>query len=80
MRWIDVDLKANELHVRQRADIRKQIGVPKSNVHRRTVPFGKQVANTLREHKLKSGGGELVFPNYDGVISLPAIVQGLKRA
>jgi len=49
-------------------------------VHRRTVPFGKQVANTLREHKLKSGGGELVFPNYDGVISLPAIVQALKRA
>ena len=66
-----MDLKANELHVRQRADIRKQIGVPKSNVHRRT---------TLREHKLKSGGGELVFPNYDGVISLPAIVQGQKRA
>jgi hypothetical protein len=57
-----VDIKANALHVRQRADIRKQIGVPKSNVGRRTVPFSKQVANTLRERKLNSGGGELVFP------------------
>ena len=80
-RWIDVDLKANELHLRERADIRKQIGVPKSNVGRRTVPFGKQVANTLREHKLKSGGGEWEFPSYDdGVISLPPIVKGLRRA
>jgi integrase len=81
LRWIDVDLEANELHVTQRADIRKRIGVPKSAAGKRTVPFGKYVANTLREHKLKSGGSELVFPNYDGgVISLPAIIKGLKSA
>src|SRR5262249_49299080 len=62
LRWIDVDLKANQIHVRQRADKLNVIGAPKSNAGTRTVPFGKYVANTLREHKLQSGGGELVFP------------------
>jgi integrase len=79
--WIDVDLKANELHARQRADKLNEIGVPKSDAGKRVVPFGKYVANTLREHKLQSGGGELVFPNPEGgVIRLASIVKGLRRA
>ena len=39
LRWADVDLKANELHVRQRADRYRQIGEPKSGAGHRTVPL-----------------------------------------
>jgi site-specific recombinase XerD len=46
LRWSDVDLKANEVHVRQRADRYKKIGKPKSAAGERVVPFGKFVANT----------------------------------
>src|SRR5262249_11027357 len=81
LRWIDVDLKANELHVRQRADKLNEIGLPKSNAGKRVVPFGKYVANTLREHKLQSGGAELVFTNPKGSVArLSSVVRGLKRA
>jgi integrase len=80
--WADVDLKRNELHVRQRADIRNVIGPPKSHAGRRTVPFGKHVGNALREHKLQSGGGgELVFPNSKGgIVCLSPIIKHLKHA
>jgi integrase len=78
LRWIDVDLRARELHVRQRADKRCVIAAPKSHAGTRTIPFGKYVANTLREHKLKSGGSELVFPNPEGgVIRLQSLLKGL---
>ncbi|HET7447248.1 MAG TPA: site-specific integrase [Methyloceanibacter sp.] len=81
LRWIDVDLKTNELHVRQRADKLQTIGVPKSAAGKRVVPFGKYVANTLREHRLQSGGGELVFPNPEGgIVRLASLIKGLKRA
>ena len=52
LRWKDVDLKASELHVRQRADRFNEIGKPKSAAGERVVPFGKFVANTLKEWKL----------------------------
>jgi integrase len=66
LRWNDVDLKANELHVRQRADRYNVIGPPKTDASKRVVPFGKVVANTLREWKLQCPNGELAFPNGKG--------------
>ena len=70
LRWIDVDLKRNELHVRQRADYYRKIGPPKSEAGERTVPIPPMLANTLREWKLTCPKGELglVFPNGAGRI------------
>jgi integrase len=76
LRWCDVDLKANELRVTQRADRFNTIGAPKSAKSQRTVPFGSFVANTLKEHKLACPKGELVFPNTKGNIDFLAnIIQ-----
>jgi integrase len=78
LRWADVDLKAGELHVRQRADRFNIIGKPKSAAGERVVPFGPFVANTLREWKLRCPKGELdlVFPNGVGKIeSLANIIN-----
>jgi integrase len=78
LRWADVDLKANELHVRQRADRYNEMGSPKSKGSRRTVPFGPFVANTLKQWKLNCPKGEadLVFPNQSGKVeNLSNILQ-----
>ncbi len=78
LRWRDVDFKANELHVRQRADRFNEIGKPKSAAGERAVPFGKFVANTLREWKLAcpKSEGDLVFPNGIGKVeSLANIIN-----
>jgi integrase len=79
LRWADVDLKASELKVRQRADRFNVIGQPKSASGQRVVPFGKVVTNTLKEWKLACPKGELVFPNREGkVLALTNIImQGL---
>jgi len=68
LRWVDVDLKRNELHVRQRADRYNNIGAPKSESGQRTIPLPPMLANTLREWKLVCPKGELdlVFPNGAG--------------
>jgi integrase len=68
LRWVDVDLKASELKVTQRADRYNDIGSPKSEAGRRVVPFGMFVLNTLKEWKLACPMGELVFPNGLGKI------------
>ena len=68
LRWSDVDLKANEVHVRQRADRYNVIGAPKTAASRRVVPFGKVVANTLKEWKLQCSPGDLVFPTKKGSV------------
>lgn len=39
LRWSDVDLKACEIHVRQRADRYRAIGNPKSAASRRSIPL-----------------------------------------
>ena len=39
LRWSDVDLNANKLHVRQRADCFNTIGAPKSKSSVRTIPL-----------------------------------------
>ena len=38
LRWKDIDFKASQLHVRQRADRFNKIGAPKSEKSVRTVP------------------------------------------
>jgi integrase len=60
--WTDVDLKAGEIHVRQRADRYNAIGAPKSKAGTRVVPIGPFVVNTLREWRLANPHG-LVFSN-----------------
>jgi integrase len=82
--WANLDLKKNELHVRQRADRWGKIGRPKSAAGERTIPLPPVLANTLREWKLQCPKSELglVFPTGRGkVVSHSDIVQrGLNRA
>jgi integrase len=68
LRWIDIDLKKGELHVRQRADRYNVIGKPKSESGERTIPLPPVLVNALREWKLRCPKSELglVFPNGSG--------------
>ena len=78
LRWQDIDLKKNLLHVRQRADKFNKIGAPKSESGERTIPLSPILANMLREWKLicPKGDANLVFPNGAGQIENHAnIVQ-----
>jgi integrase len=65
LRWQDVDLRAGELHVRQRADRYSEIGAPKSKAGIRTVPLPPLLLNVLREWRLQSPH-ELVFATRNG--------------
>lgn len=69
--WRDVDLDAEILTVRQRADRWNTIGSPKSESGRRTVPLMPIVVNTLKEWKLACPKSEidLVFPTSNGNIA-----------
>jgi integrase len=68
LRWIDVDLKHGEIHVKQRADRYLQIGPPKSDAGERKVPIPPGVLVSLKEWKLACPKGELglVFPTATG--------------
>lgn len=67
LRWQDVNLKAGEISVRQRADQFKKIGPTKSEAGNRTIPVPPLVTNALKELRLKQQSGtELVFANPDG--------------
>ena len=70
LRWSDVDLKAGELHVRQRADRYCVIGAPKSDSSVRTIPLAPDVLTALKEWRLACPKGEagLVFPSSTGQI------------
>jgi integrase len=70
LRWTDVNLKAGELHVRQRADRYNAIGAPKSASSTRTIPLPPEVAAALKVWKLACPKGELdlVFPTGTGAI------------
>ena len=70
LRWSDIDLRAGELHVRQRADRYRKIGPPKSESGERTIPLPPMLTRTLREWKLACPKGDLdlVFPNGRGRI------------
>jgi integrase len=81
LRWSDVDLKAGELQVRQRADRYNEMGEPKSRAGHRVVPLGPLVANTLREWKLACPRGELVFPTVSGrIVAHSQLVRWLQAA
>lgn len=85
LRWQDVDIQGARVHVRQRADCYKHIGMPKSRSSQRAIPLPPIVVNTLREWQLRCPKGDLglVFPNtlgrverYDNIIEgglLPAL-------
>ena len=76
--WKDVNLKEQELHVRQRADRFNEIGKPKSHAGERVVPLPKFVVNTLKEWKLACPKSDLdlVFPNGKGKVeSLANIIN-----
>ncbi|MBB4103594.1 tyrosine-type recombinase/integrase [Allorhizobium borbori] len=66
LRWKDVDFDRFEITVSQRADEFREIGAPKSEAGKRTIPVPPVVINTLKEHKLKHGKAKLVFGNPDG--------------
>lgn len=68
LRWVDVDLKAKTLSVRQRADKYRDLGPPKSEAGYRTIPLAAAVVQELRSWKLRCPKGDagLVFPNRDG--------------
>jgi integrase len=70
LRWADVNLKASELHVRQRADRYNAIGAPKSASGVRTVPFAPEMLSALKDWKLACPKGEadLVFPTAAGKV------------
>lgn len=70
LRWSDVDLKAGELHVRQRADRYSVIGAPKSDSSVRTIPIAPDLIAALKVWKLACPKGEagLVFPSPTGAI------------
>jgi integrase len=71
LRWVDVDLKAGELHVRQRADRFNSIGSPKSENSQRVIPLDADVLiPALREWKMACPKGEadLVFPTAAGKV------------
>ena len=54
LRWKDIDFKASQLHVRQRADRFNKIGAPKSEKSVRTVPLDMITLDALRTWKLRS--------------------------
>jgi hypothetical protein len=74
-----VDLKAAELHVRQRADRYNNIGSPKSDSSVRTIPLDREaMVPALKEWKLKCPPSDFVFPTSTGRIEHHAnMLRGL---
>jgi integrase len=70
LRWSDVDLKAEELHVRQRADLYNVIGAPKTKESARTIPLPPDLLLALKQWKLAcpKSDRDLVFPTSTGAV------------
>ena len=68
MAWPAVDFNAGTLTVSQRADRWAEIGAPKSDAGRRTIPIGPALVAELRRWKLRCPPSDLnlVFPNERG--------------
>jgi integrase len=68
LRWADVDLKAEEIHVRQRADRFGAIGKPKTRESARTLPLTSQATLALKTWKLACPASDLdlCFPTRTG--------------
>lgn len=68
LRWQDIDLAACTISVRQRADQWGQIGAPKSEAGRRTIPIPPELVAELKAWKLRSPISrlDLAFPSSTG--------------
>lgn len=68
LRWQDIDLAAGTISVRQRADQWGQIGAPKSEAGRRTIPIPPELISELKAWKLRSpiSKKDLAFPSSTG--------------
>lgn len=81
--WKDIDFKRAEIRVTQRIDEYDQVGPPKSEAGKRTIPVPPPIIVALKEHRLaKPTNHELVFCEKGGTpISHTKIVRsGLARA
>jgi integrase len=68
LRWSDVDLKAADLQVRQRADRFNVMGPPKTESSARALPIPPELLSALKRWKLECpvNPGDLVFPTSKG--------------
>ena len=68
LRWQDIDLAAGTITVRQRADQWGQIGPPKSEAGKRTIPVPPELVSELKTWKLRSPISplDLAFPSRTG--------------
>lgn len=68
LRWQDIDLAAATITVRQRADQWGQIGPPKSEAGKRTIPIPPELVAQLKAWKLRGPLSrlDLVFPSGSG--------------
>jgi integrase len=68
LRWQDIDLAAGTITVRQRADQWGQIGPPKSEAGKRTIPVPPELVSELKAWKLRSPISRLslAFPSSTG--------------
>src|SRR6476660_9681528 len=64
--WDAVDLNAGTITVKQRADERGVIGSPKTLASRRTISIPSFLVTMLRQWKIESNPGPLVFGNKHG--------------
>ena len=72
LRRLDVDLRAAEIIICQRADQWGEIGPPKSQAGHRTIPIPPMLVSVLREWMLRAPPSALglLFPNSDGGVRL----------
>lgn len=68
LRWQDIDIAAGTITVRQRADQWGQIGPPKSEAGKRTIPIPPELVAELKAWKLRSpiSRQDLAFPSSVG--------------
>lgn len=68
LRWQDIDLAAGTITVRQRADQWGQIGPPKSEAGKRTIPIPPELVAELKAWRLRSpiSRQDLAFPSSTG--------------
>ena len=68
LRWVDVDFKAGEIRVTQRADRYNKIGSPKSEAGSRAIPMPPMLTTALKEWKLACPPSrlDLAFPTGPG--------------
>ena len=68
LRWQDIDLATGTITVRQRADQWGEIGPPKSEAGKRSIPIPPELVSELKEWKLRSpiSRKDLAFPSSTG--------------